>query len=293
MEHRLLDYFLVLAEELHFTKAADRLGITQPTLSHQIKLLEHELGTPLFQRSGKKTYLTSAGNILMEHAQQVHHELTQARLKIGELSGLKRGRLRIGCSGNHLLTESLISFHQLHPDIELTVMELATDETLEGLLANRLDLGVVFLPLEDEQLMSRPLFDEELVFIISKHHKLASIQQITLSELRDIPLILFQKKFLARQMLDQACRQTGVTLNPVIELSTMDSQIRMVEQGVGATILPASYAAITRSTDLAIIPLAPSAPRKKVGLVYKKSTFLDPALNQFILHLEARYLQGK
>ncbi|MBU5672431.1 LysR family transcriptional regulator [Paenibacillus brevis] len=293
MEHRLLDYFLVLAEELHFTKAADRLGITQPTLSHQIKLLEQELGTPLFQRSGKKTYLTSAGSILMEHAQQVHHELTQARLKIGELSGLKRGRLRIGCSGNHLLTESLISFHQLHPDIELTVMELATDETHEGLLTNRLDLGVVFLPLEDEQLMSRPLFNEELVFIISKHHKLASIPQITLPELRDVPLILFQQKFLARQLLDQACRQAGIALRPVIELSTMDSQIRMAEQGIGATILPASYAAITRSTGLAIIPLAPSAPRKEVGLVYKKSTFLDPALNQFILHLEARYLQGK
>lgn len=293
MEHRLLDYFLVLAEELHFTKAADRLGITQPTLSHQIKLLEQELGTPLFQRSGKKTYLTSAGNILMEHAQQVHHELAQARLKIGELSGLKRGRLRIGCSGNHLLTESLISFHQLYPDIELTVMELATDETHEGLLTNRLDLGVVFLPLEDEQLISRPLFDEELVCIISKHHKLAGIPQISLPELSDVPLILFQQKFLARQMLDQACRQAGIALRPVIELSTMDSQIRMAEQGVGATILPASYAAITRSTDLAIIPLAPAAPRKEVGLVYKKSTFLDPALNQFILHLEARYLQGK
>lgn len=293
MEHRLLEYFLTLAEELHFTKAAERLGITQPTLSHQIKLLEQELGTPLFQRSGKKTYLTSAGTILMEHAQQVHHELTQARLKIGELSGLKRGRLRIGCSGNHLLTESLISFHQLHPNIELTVMELATDETHEGLLSNRLDLGVVFLPLVDEQLISRPLFDEELVFVISKQHKLASVSQITLQEVQNVPLILFQQKFLVRQMLDQACQQAGVALSPVIELSTMDSQIRMAEQGVGATILPASYAAITRSAELVIIPLAPSTPRKEVGLVYRKSTFLDPALTQFIRHLQARYLQGK
>lgn len=292
MEHRLLDYFLILAEELHFTKAADRLGITQPTLSHQIRLLEHELGTPLFQRSGKKTFLTPAGIILMEHAQRVNHELDQARLKIGELSGLKRGRLRIGCSGNHLLTDPLMSFHQLYPEIELTVMELATDETHAGLLANRLDLGVIFLPLDDDQLIRRPLFNEELILIISRRHQLAAAPEVSLSELEELPLILFQRKFLVRQMLDQACLLAGVTFKPVIELSTMDSQIRMAEQGAGATILPASYAEIITSPELRIIPLVPS-PRKEVGLVYRKSTFLDPALNQFIMHLQERYPQGK
>ncbi|WMT42770.1 LysR family transcriptional regulator [Paenibacillus sp. D2_2] len=91
MEHRLLEYFLAVSEELHFTRAAEKLGISQPTLSHQIRLLEHELGAPLFHRSGKKTILTQAGHILLGHAYRVINELKLARQEINELSGLQRG----------------------------------------------------------------------------------------------------------------------------------------------------------------------------------------------------------
>lgn len=287
MEHRLLDYFLAVAEELHFTKAADKLGITQPTLSHQIRLLEQELGTPLFQRSGKKNHLTQSGMILLEHARRVIHELEQARFEIGELAGLKRGKLRIGCSGNHILTQSLISFHRQHPGIELNVIELATDETHEGLLGNRLDLGVVFLPLEDENLVSLPLFDEELVLIVSKDHPLAMSASVHLTELADTPLILFQSKFFVRQMIDSACEALGICLKPIMELSTMESQVQMALQNVGGTVLPASYARVLHVPRVRIIPLADPAPRKKVGLVYRKNTFIDHSLQAFIDHLAA------
>lgn len=285
MEYRLLEYFLAVAEELHFTKAADRLGITQPTLSHQIRLLEQELGTPLFHRSGKKTYLTQPGAILVEHARRVVHELEQARLEIGELAGLQRGRLRIGCSGNHLLTDALISFHRQYPGIELNVMELATDETYEGLMSNRLDLGIVFLPLEDEQLESLPLYDEELVLAVSNEHPLASAAKIRLHELASIPLVLFQSKFFVRQMVNAACEQAGVSLNPVMELSTMESQVQMALQQVGGTVLPLSYAKTLRHPDISVISLVDPTPRKQVGLVYRKTMYMDNTAQAFIRHL--------
>ncbi|CAM4511631.1 MAG: LysR substrate-binding domain-containing protein [Paenibacillus macerans] len=303
MEHRLLEYFIALGEELHFTKAADRLGISQPTLSHQIRLLEQELGTPLFQRSGKKNYLTQAGQVLMEHARRVIYELEQAKLEIGQLSGMKRGHLRIGCSGNHLLESKLISFHRQYPGIKLSVVELATEETHAGLLGNQLDLGVVFLPLEDEQLVSRPLFDEELVLVASRRHELAELPEVPLEQLSRIPLILFPPKFFVRQLFDAACAANGISLKPVMELSTMDSQVRMARSNVGGTILPASYAWTLDGTlmgrlgdgsgdgfgdrfgDIAIIPLAEPAPRKQVGLVYRKNTFMDATLEAFIRHL--------
>ncbi|WP_410768488.1 LysR family transcriptional regulator [Fontibacillus sp. BL9] len=285
MEHRLLDYFLAVAEELHFTKAAEKLGITQPTLSHQIRLLEQEVGTPLFHRSGKRIHLTQPGIILMEHARRVFHELEQAKLEIGELAGLKRGRLRIGCSGNHLITHALISFHHEYPGIDLNVIELATDETHEGLLGNHLDLGVVFLPLEDEQFVSLPLFDEELALIVSRDHALASSLSVELKQLDSLPLVLFQPKFLVRQMIDAACESAGLSLKPVMELSTMESQIQMVAHRVGGTILPASYANALRNPDVAVIPFVQPAPRKKVGLVYRKNMFLDNTIQAFINHL--------
>ncbi|MNJ48266.1 HTH-type transcriptional regulator CynR [compost metagenome] len=287
MEHRLLEYFLAVSEELHFTKAAENLGISQPTLSHQIRLLEQELGTPLFHRSGKKIHLTQAGLVLLEHARRVFHELDQARLVIGELSGMRRGRLRIGCSGNHLLINSIISFHRQFPGIELSVVELATEETRDKLLSNKLDLGVVFLPLKDEQLISLPLYEEELVVIVARDHHFATYDNIELSQLAQSPLVLFPPKFLARQMIDAACAEIGIRLNPLIELSTMESQCQMVANHVGVTVVPKSYTTTIRDNRLVSVPIAEPAPCKSVGIVYRKDTYMDTAIQAFIAHLSS------
>lgn len=285
MEHRLLEYFLAVCEELHFTRAAEKLGISQPTLSHQIRLLERELGAPLFHRSGKKTILTQAGQILLGHAHRVINEVKLARQEINELSGLQRGKLRIGCSGNHLLTDALVAFHRLYPGIELTVTELATEETRDGLLHNHLDVGVVFLPLFDEQLAYRPLYDEELVLAISSSHEYAACSNITIQQLANLPLVLFPQKFLVRQMIDSACAELEIQLNPVMELSTLESQLHMAEQHVGGTILPKSYGRTVVSDKVAIISLADPAPRKKVGLVYRKDTLENSIIRAFVDHL--------
>src|SRR3954468_3614981 len=149
MEIRLLEYFLAVCEELHFTKAAEKLRISQPTLSQQIRLLEDRLGTKLFKRVGKKVYIADSGKILLDHTLRIFNELEQAQIKINELEGLKRGNLTIGCSGNHLLREFVISFHQQYPGIQLSILELPTEETRLRLLKNQLDLGIVYLPLED------------------------------------------------------------------------------------------------------------------------------------------------
>lgn len=132
MEHRLLTYFLMVCEELHFTCAAERLSISQPTISHQIQLLEHQVGMPLFTFIGKKIYLSEAGQILRNHALNAFQELDQARVAIGELRGMKRGRLRIGCAGNHLLLPAIAAFHRRYPEIEISVQELARRKLRRG-----------------------------------------------------------------------------------------------------------------------------------------------------------------
>lgn len=292
MEHRLLEYFVAVGEELHFTKAADKLNISQPTLSQQIRILEQEMGTPLFHRSGKKNYLTQAGHILMEHARRVFHELDQAKLEINELAGMKRGKLSLGCSGNHLLLNTLISFHRQFPGIELTITELATEETCEGLLHNKLDLGVVFLPIKHEQLVSTPLYNEELILAVSSHHPFSQLASIRLEQLSELPLILFPHKFLVRQILDSACTEIGTTLHPILELSTMESQWQLAAQNIGGTVLPATYAATIRDERIVIVPLAKPTPQKSVGIVHRRDMYMDSVTLAFIDHLTRNNIFG-
>lgn len=217
------------------------------------------------------------------------YEVEQAKLEIGQITGVQRGQLRIGCSGNHLLEDKLISFHRQYPGIELTVLELATEETRAGLLANQLDLGVVFLPLQDEHIVSRPLFDEALVLVVSSQHAYAELPEVTLEQVAQLPLVLFPPKFYVRQLLDTACAEQGIEIRPVMELSTMESQVQMVIHHVGGTVLPGSYARTLTSTNrrsgITFIPLAEPVPHKNVGLVYRRSTFMDPTLQAFIRHL--------
>jgi len=292
MDFRLLEYFLAVCEELHFTKAAVKLGISQPTLSQQIRLLEERIGTPLFQRIGKRNYLTEAGLMLKEHALNIFHELEQAQTEINELKGMQRGKLTIGCSGNHLLTQTLISFHQKMPGISISVLELATEETKKGLLDNKLDLGVVFLPLDDELLVSMELYTEELCLAVSTKHRLSGRAAVKLEELAEESLVLFPEKFLVRQMVDAYSKEAGQRLHPIIELSTMDSMLQLVKLNVSCTILPKSYLNSMLYSDIAVIPIIHPVPQKKVGIVYRKQKFLNAAMLAFIHELTQTYDQA-
>jgi len=281
----LLEYFLAVCEELHFTKAAEKLGISQPTLSQQIRLLEHRLGTPLFQRIGKKVFVTEAGQILNKHSRNMFHELDQAQAAINEIRGMQRGRLRIGCSGNHLLTATILAFHAQYPKIELSVTELATEETKEQLLSNQLDLGVVFLPEEDEHLQSIPLYTERLQLVVSDRHPLAESEGIQLRDLDKLPVAMLQKKFYVRQMIDDCMEQIGIPIQPVLEMSTLDSLLQMARNHLGGAVLPESYVRSASANGIRSIPLIDPVPEKEVGIVFRKDMFMCSTTDTFIKEL--------
>jgi len=289
VELRLLQYFITVCEQLHFTKAAVKLGISQPTLSQQIQLLEHRVGTALFHRIGKKTYITDAGHILLKHSLQAFHELEQAQTAINELRGMQRGGLRIGCSGNHLLTATIRTFHTLYPKIELSVTELATEETREGLLNNRLDIGVVFLPLQDELLKSIPLYDEQLQLVVSTEHELAAKDSLKLADLQQLATIQLQEKFYVRQLLDDYCKEAGFLLKPIIELSTLESLLQTASCCVGGAIVPKSYAESIDRVKFHVIAIIDPIPQRKVGIVYRKETFMCKTIETFIQQLSDHF----
>lgn len=291
MELRLLEYFMGVCESLHFTKAAEKLRISQPTLSQQIKLLEDRLGTPLFERAGKKVFITQAGKCLLEHCERIFFELDQAFIKIKEIKGLQRGKLIIGCSGSHLLTTSVISFNRKYPEIELSILELTTEETMHGLLHNHLDIGVIFLNTQNEQLESIPVLAEEFFLVVTNGHELAERSMINLEQLQEIEFVFLPKKYIIRQFIDQTCQNIGFTLHPKIELTSLDSLLQMVRMNKVATILPKSYLASINDPAIKQIPIADPIPQKQVGIVYRKNAFMDTTMNTFIKHLIETYKQ--
>ncbi|PWA05304.1 LysR family transcriptional regulator [Pueribacillus theae] len=288
MELKQLEYFIVLCRELHFTRAAEKLGIAQPSLSQQIRLLEHEIGTPLFDRIGKKTVITEAGRTLLQHGYNVFHELSQARAAISELQGLERGTLKIGALltvVNYLLPPTVIRFHRSYPNIELSVLGLRTGDIYDGLLQNELDLGVVFLPMEHDDLETIPLYNENLALAAPADHPVAKEPFVTLDILKEVPSVLLPSTYFIRQLVNEKCRSFEFAPKPVIEMTTIESIINMVSNGVGVTILSEAYLNYLDNKQIRIIPIQNPVLTTQIGIVYRKNKYLCAASRVFLEQL--------
>ncbi|MEK5037079.1 LysR family transcriptional regulator [Sporosarcina sp. FSL K6-3457] len=290
MELKQLEYFIVLCQELHFTRAAEKLGIAQPSLSQQISLLEHEVGMPLFDRIGKKNILTDAGKILLNYSYNVFHEISQARAAISELQGLERGSLKIGSLltvVNYLLPPTVINFHNAYPNVELSVQGLRTGDIYKGLLENELDLGIVFLPVEHENLEAIPLFNENLAFAVPKDHIIAKEASVSLQVLKETSSILLPETYFLRQVINEQCRLLNFAPKPVLEMTTMDSIIKMVSKGIGVTILPKAYLDYIDNLQIKTIPIQDPVITTQIGIVYRKNKNLCAASRVFMEQLIA------
>jgi DNA-binding transcriptional LysR family regulator len=277
---------MVVCEELHFTRAAEKLGISQPTLSQQIKLLEDRLETPLFHRIGKKVILSKAGEIVLEHAQRIFAELDSIQTEIKKLKGLERGSLTLGCSGNYLVQSAVLSFHEQYPNIKLSVIDTTTEETIDQVLNNKFDLGVVYLLFEHDMLESKRLFRSEFVLVVSVHHPLSKKSFVNLAELQTVPLFLLPQNYFIRQVIQAYCTETGIKLNPVVELSDLRSLVQLAVLNKGATILPDTYIQNLNEKRIKPIPILDDLPPIDVGIVYRKDQLKSNTVMQvFVEHL--------
>ncbi|GAA3404849.1 LysR family transcriptional regulator [Paenibacillus hodogayensis] len=283
MELRQLECFKAICEELHFTRAAEKLGITQPTLSYQIKLLEEELGLPLFNRIGKKITMTESGHILLHHCSSIFRSLTGAREEILELQQLERGTLSIGAligEINELVSGRLIDFHNRYPQVRLKLN--GAEDVVEQLLAHDLDFAVTILPVEDERFMKVPLYEEEFYAVIHAGSPLVGRETVDFAEIMREPIIMFPKSHRCRQMIDSACSTIGSTLQPLIETTTIESLLMLVRSGAGVSILSKTLLDIHRRHDLKTIPVTNPALRREIGVIYLKDKYMGKAARGFI-----------
>jgi DNA-binding transcriptional LysR family regulator len=285
MELRQLEYFMAVSKELHFTRAAEKLNISQPALSEQIKRLEDEVGIPLFDRIGKKIALTEAGKILLNHSQSVFFEIEQAGLALQDLNELQRGKLTIGSlltCVSYLLPPAIIKFKQLYPNVKLSVHGLKTSDIKKGLLENELDLGITFLPVEEKEFDAMPLFTEELSLAVPSSHPLAHLKEVDMKTLEKVPTILLPESYYLRQLIDTYSRELGFTLNPALEMTTLESLIHMVSEGVGITILPEPYLDTLNNPYVVKVKLINPILQRKIGIIYRKNKFICATTQTFM-----------
>jgi len=228
---------------LHFTRAAEELNVAQPSVSQQIRKLEHELGTPLFHRMKRNVTLTEAGTLFLRHTRAILQQLEEARVEVQELSGLRKGTLAVGAPpsvGTHLFPRALAAFSRQHPGIALTFREGGSRTLLQLLEDGDVDLAVVIQPIRHPALETLPLLEEELLLAVPREHPLASgKRRVRLAELKTESFVLLREG--AYDLRDQtlaACRRAGFEPRVALDGGEMDSVLRFVAAGLGIAILP-------------------------------------------------------
>lgn len=284
MELRQLEYFMTICEEVHFTKASERLGISQPTLSHQIKALENEVGVPLFDRIGKKIGITQAGIILQEQCYKIFSNLENAREQIEELNKLKKGTLVIGVMPGELqqiTSNVLIKFHQKYPNIQIKILGLY--DVMDRVMQNEVDFAISILTCSDEDRLEKiHLYHEDFYLVVPKSHILARKEKIDFEEVIELPLILFPTNYRCRQLIDTACTTSKKNINPIIESTDPNSIINLVKEGAGVTILSKTLIDITDDKSIKHIKIENPSLGREIGVAFLKEKFLGYAARGFL-----------
>ena len=245
MELRHLKYFLALAEELHFGRAAEKLFIAQPPLSRQIKNLEEELGVELFQRTKKQVRLTGYGRFLKEEAVKLFQHVDSIKNHIRLLGEGHAGQIKIGYVGSAMhsvLPEVLSEINDKFPDIHTSMFELRNLDQIAALKDGSLDIGFIRTPITVEDLIIQPIFSETLSVILPLLHPLAASENIRLEDLAGEPFISFCRNC-APGLFDcivGLCNKEGFSPRIVHESSQINSVVRLVESGLGYSIVPTS-----------------------------------------------------
>jgi LysR family cyn operon transcriptional activator len=285
VELRHIRSFLAIASSGHFTRAAGELHVSQPALSQQIRQLEEELGTPLFDRIGRGIRLTAAGEVFRSHARRIVDEVGLAQKAIGDLDALDRGALNIGAvqTVNAYLIPSMISaFSGAYPRVSIRVDELSADDVERGVLDGRLSLGFTFVPPRQDGLDTEKLFEEELVLVVSRRHRLAARRRVEVSLLADEPLILLPQTFCTRRLIDHTFASARVRPRVAVEMNSIEGILRTVAKSGGATIVPELAATMASDRDLRVVRLTGPVPRRTVGIVSLAGAHRCAAAQRFV-----------
>ncbi|MFF5993844.1 LysR family transcriptional regulator [Lysinibacillus sp. KU-BSD001] len=287
MELRQLEYFLVLCEELHFTRAAQRLYISQPTLSQQIKVLEQKFGLPLFDRIGKKILLTDAGQVLYTQCLQIFKQIENAKQQMQELHELQKGHLKIASLPGeltNLLSESALAYMEEYPGMQVSIT--STDDVYTLLKENKVDYAFSYaqhaLTMYDEQFVELPLYTEEFYYVTYPTDPLLRHQELTLNQLADVSFVLFPTIHVCRNILDKVLKKEELALKVQFETASTQAIFQFVQKKLGGTIVAKSLYESQESAELVGRPIHHSDLRRDTVLIVKKDKYWNAVAKSFM-----------
>ncbi|MEV6218493.1 transcriptional regulator CynR [Nocardia sp. NPDC051833] len=283
MELRHIRYLLAVADHGNFTRAAESLHISQPTLSQQIKQLERLLGVQLLDRSGRTVRLTDPGRVYAEHARNALRDLAAGERAVHDVQDLTRGHLRVAMTPTitaYLIGPLMDRFHRAHPNVTVAVTETTQDRLEEDLLADAIDLGIAFSGTHAAGIDSTALFTEDLSVVVGADHALAAhAGPLPIVDLAAVPLALLSRDFATRTHIDAYLAGHEVAPRIAIEANSISALVEFTRRGTLGTVLPDAIA--RAHPDLRPVPLEPALPSRTVELLRRGTAYHSAAARAF------------
>jgi len=288
-----VEAFLQVAAHRSFSRAAEALRLTQPSVTARIQALERDLGEPLFERNGRGVSLTEVGTAFMPHAQRVLKALHDGRDAVQSLRQLELGTLRLGAAptiSTYVLPDLVMDFRARYPGIEVSVRTEHSEQIVQMVLADEVQLGLE-RTITHADVVTVPLYRDEVVLVASPQHPLGQKGTASIEEVGRRGLIMFSRGSSYYTLVDNALRQAGVLVSPTMELDNMEASKKMVEKGLGIAILPkVAVEHEVRRGDLCQVRIeGMTMPEREISLIYRRHRPLSRAAQAFVRLLEERY----
>jgi DNA-binding transcriptional LysR family regulator len=287
MDTQALSAFLEVADSASFTRAAERLHLSQPAVSKRLRSLEDQIGQPLFDRVGRSVLLTDAGRALLPYARRVVQTLEDGRRALSQLSQTVSGRLSIGTShhiGLHRLPPVLKRFVLDYPDVDLDLHFMDSEDACEAVIAGKLELGIVTLPLQPlPQLDSGVVWDDPLAVVAAPSHPLAARRRIRLEDLAEYPAVLPDADTYTHRIIRTELEARGIS--PRVRLATnyLETLKMLAAIGLGWSVLPVSMI----DDGVQRLSVSGFSPRRELGWVRHTGRATSGPARALLLALEA------
>jgi LysR family hydrogen peroxide-inducible transcriptional activator len=285
MELHQLRYLAAVADSHSFTRAAHLCHVTQPTLSHQIKKLEEEVGEPLLQRRKKGAYLTPLGERVYRHALEILKNVESVQQAGTAFSHHVQGLLKIGVIPTiapYFLPGLLRLAQKRYPGITFQVTEEPTVHLLASITSGALDLAILSPPIANDHMQTQDLFEDEFLLALPTKHFLSKSRQLSLRLLRDIPMILMNDAHCLRGQTISFCHRVGFAPKVFIQSSQLDTVLAMVETGQGISLVPAMARRAFRHRKVIFRSLRPEKLSRKISLAWSRQMTPSRAFSAFI-----------
>ncbi|PPA69901.1 LysR family transcriptional regulator [Jeotgalibacillus proteolyticus] len=284
MDIRQLLYFIEVARHRSFTKASRALHVTQPTLSKMVKSFEEELEVTLIDRSARQIVLTDAGEIVLQHAQNVVNSLEDLSASLYDVMNLKKGKIKIGLPPviSTLFFPTIIAeFQKEYPEVTVILAEDGAKKVEQKVLDGEVDLGFVLLPVNEDKFDVIPFVEQEIKLLVHEAHLLAHREVIDLIEVKDDPFLLLSKEFTLNSRTIEVCISEGFTPKIAYESSQWDFIVGMVEKNLGVTLMPKLICDKVKSGPVKMISLTRPFPWH-LGMILAKNRYVPFTSKEFI-----------